>query len=116
MMVAKSKLHARYVFPFRIIIDSGGCNNYADCDVIPMEACSLLLGRPWQYDNDSLHHGRLNHYSFMFKGQKIIIHPMTPDQIIKDDLARASKTAKQHAPMPSTPNQVACFCFTCYMC
>jgi hypothetical protein len=39
----------------------------------------------------------------MFKGQKIIIHPMTPDQIIKDDLARASKTAKQHAPTQSTP-------------
>jgi hypothetical protein len=35
------------------------------------------LGRPWQYDTDSLHHGRSNHYSFMFKGQKIIIHPMT---------------------------------------
>ncbi|KKX99982.1 hypothetical protein VN21_16700, partial [Paraclostridium benzoelyticum] len=32
----------------------------------------LLLGRPWQYDTDSLHHGRSNHYSFMFKGQKII--------------------------------------------
>jgi hypothetical protein len=43
----------------------------------------LLLGRPWQYDTDSLHHGRSNHYFFMFKGQKIIIHPMTPDQILK---------------------------------
>jgi hypothetical protein len=60
-----------------------------------MEACSLLLGRPWQYDTDSLHHGRLNHYSLMFKGQKIIIHPMTPEQIVKDDLARAVKTAKE---------------------
>ncbi|WVZ80713.1 hypothetical protein U9M48_028170 [Paspalum notatum var. saurae] len=28
---------------------------------------------------------------------------MTPDQIIKDDLARATKTAKQLAPTPSTP-------------
>jgi hypothetical protein len=45
-------------------------------------------------DTDSLHHGRLNHYSFMFKGQKIIIHPMTPEQIVKDDLARAATTAK----------------------
>jgi hypothetical protein len=31
----------------------------------------------------------------MFKGQKIIIHPMTPDQILKDDLTRAAKTAQQ---------------------
>jgi hypothetical protein len=22
-------------------------SDYADCDVVPMEACSLLLGRPW---------------------------------------------------------------------
>jgi hypothetical protein len=81
----------------------GSYSDYADCDVVPMEACSLLLGRPWQYDTDSLHHGRSNHYSFMFKGQKIIIHPMTPDQIIKDDLARATKAAKQLAPTPATP-------------
>jgi hypothetical protein len=47
----------------------GSYSDYADCDVIPMEACSLLLGRPWQYDTNSLHHGRSNHYSFMFKGQ-----------------------------------------------
>jgi hypothetical protein len=46
----------------------GSYSDYADCDVVPMEACSLLLGRPWQYDTDSLHHGCSNHYSFMFKG------------------------------------------------
>jgi hypothetical protein len=87
----------------RVSFSLGSYSDYADCDVIPMEACSLLLGRPWQYDTDSLHHGHSNHYSFMFKGQKIIIHPMTPDQIIKDDLARATKTTKQHACTPSTP-------------
>ena len=82
----------------------GAYSDYVDCDVIPMEACSLLLGRPWQYDTDSLHHGRSNHYSFMFKGQKIIIHPMTPEQIVKDELARAAKHAKQLEPSPSTSN------------
>jgi hypothetical protein len=58
----------------RVPFSLGCYSDYADCDVIPVEACSLLLGRPWQYDTDSLHHGRSNHYSFMFKGQKIIIH------------------------------------------
>jgi hypothetical protein len=48
----------------------GSYSDYADCDVIPMEACSLLLGRPWQYDIDSLHHGHSNNYSFMFKARK----------------------------------------------
>jgi hypothetical protein len=75
-------------------ISIGAYSDYVDCDVVPMEACSLLLGRPWQYDTNSLHHGRSNHYSLMFKGQKITIHPMTPEQIVKDDLARVVKTAK----------------------
>jgi hypothetical protein len=79
----------------RVAFSIGAYSDYVDCDVVPMEACSLLLGRPWQYDTDSLHHGRSNHYSLMFKGQKIIIHPMTPKQIVQDDLARAVKTAKE---------------------
>ena len=70
----------------RVSFSMGAYSDFVDCDVVPMEACSLLLGRPWQYDTDSLHHGRSNHYSFMFKGQKIIIHPMTPEQIVKDDI------------------------------
>jgi hypothetical protein len=78
----------------RIPFSLGSYFDYVDCDVIPMEACSLLFGRPWQYDTDCLHHGHLNHYSFMFKGQKIVIHPMTLDQILKDDLSRAAKTAQ----------------------
>src|SRR6185312_9605366 len=88
----------------RVAFFMGAYFDFVDCDVIPMEACSLLLGRPWQYDTDSLHHGRSNHYSFMFKGQKIIIHPMTPEQIVKDDLARAARNSKQLEPSPSTSN------------
>ena len=29
-----------------------------DCDVVPMQAYSMLLDRPWQYDIDLLHHGK----------------------------------------------------------
>jgi hypothetical protein len=90
----------------RVPFSMGAYSDFVDCDVVPMEACSLLLGRPWQYDTDSLHHGRSNHYSFLFKGQKIIIHPMTPDQIVKDDLARAAQTAKQLDPPPSVHSEI----------
>jgi hypothetical protein len=90
----------------RVPFSMGAYSDFVDCDVIPMEACSLLLGRPWQYDTDSLHHACSNHYSFMFKGQKIIIHPMTPKQIVKDDLARAATTAKQLDPSPSVPSEI----------
>ena len=30
------------------------------CDVVPMEACHLLLGRPWQYDKKVTHDGYTN--------------------------------------------------------
>lgn len=30
------------------------------CDVLPMDACHLLLGRPWQYDREAIHHGKEN--------------------------------------------------------
>ncbi|KAK9698054.1 hypothetical protein RND81_08G079500 [Saponaria officinalis] len=32
------------------------------CDVIPMNACHILLGRPWQYDRKVEHDGRSNIY------------------------------------------------------
>ncbi|PHU24845.1 hypothetical protein BC332_03177 [Capsicum chinense] len=55
--------------------------NYHDevyCDVIPMQACHLLLGTPWQYDRSSKHDGRTNWYSFEFNGQKFTLHPLCP--------------------------------------
>lgn len=42
--------------------------NYRDkitCDIAPMEAGHILLGRAWQYDN-----GRTNHQSFTLNNQK----------------------------------------------
>ena len=28
------------------------------CDVLPMDACHILLGRPWQHDKSTFHDGR----------------------------------------------------------
>jgi hypothetical protein len=75
----------------RVHFSMGSYHDYADCDVVPMEACSLLLGRPWKYDTNSLHHGHANYYSLMFKGKKIILHPMTPEDIVKSDIVRAKQ-------------------------
>ncbi|XP_050255227.1 uncharacterized protein LOC126701144 [Quercus robur] len=45
------------------------------CDVVVMDACHLLLGRPWQYDREVQHDGRKNTYSFMFGSTKIVLLP-----------------------------------------
>jgi hypothetical protein len=34
------------------------------CDVILMDACHLLLGRPWKYDREVMHDGENNTYTF----------------------------------------------------
>ncbi|KAL4651966.1 hypothetical protein ACB092_01G198800 [Castanea dentata] len=56
------------------------------CDVVPMHACHLLLGRPWQYDRRVKHVGFTNKYSFTLKGQPITLVPLTPKQVREDQL------------------------------
>jgi hypothetical protein len=68
----------------RIHFYIGSYSDSANCDVVPMQACSLLLGRPWEYDIDALHHGRSNKYT-LHKGKKITLLPMTPAEILHDD-------------------------------
>ncbi|XP_022023527.1 uncharacterized protein LOC110923773 [Helianthus annuus] len=54
-------------------------NKYSDevwCEVIPMDACHLLLGRPWQYDRRTKHDGFRNTYSFRKDGVNIVLAPL----------------------------------------
>jgi hypothetical protein len=46
------------------------------CDVVPMDACHILLGRPWQYDRRAFHDGFKNTYSFEKNGTKITLAPL----------------------------------------
>jgi hypothetical protein len=60
-----------------------------------MQACHILLGSPWQCGKDSMRHGRLNQYSFLHHDKKIVLHPISLEAIMHDDLAAARKT-KSH--------------------
>jgi hypothetical protein len=55
-----------------------------------MQACHILLGRPWQFDNNSMHHGRLNQYSFLHHDKKIVLHPMSPEAIMHNDVEKTN--------------------------
>ncbi|XP_022857647.1 uncharacterized protein LOC111378647 [Olea europaea var. sylvestris] len=52
------------------------------CDVVPMDACHLLLGRPWQFDRDMCHEGCLNAYTITFSGKKIVLLPSKDTQCL----------------------------------
>ena len=45
------------------------------CDVIPMDVCHLLLGRPWQFDRHAIHDGHANTYSLTKDG---VFHKLKP--------------------------------------
>ena len=49
------------------------------CDVVEMDACHMILGKPWQYDVDITYKGRDNVYVFMRGGQKIVLGPLKED-------------------------------------
>ncbi|XP_074314188.1 uncharacterized protein LOC141649395 [Silene latifolia] len=51
------------------------------CDVVPMDACHVLLGRPWQFDRNVIHRGRSNEYGLVDKGKKLVLKPMAPSAI-----------------------------------
>nr|XP_016469595.1 PREDICTED: uncharacterized protein LOC107791946 [Nicotiana tabacum] len=60
---------------------------YADevlCDIVPMQACHILLGRPWQYDRSAFYDGRKNRYFLKHNGKKYILAPLTPSQVYED--------------------------------
>jgi hypothetical protein len=39
------------------------------CDVIPMDVCHVLLGRPWQFDRNVVHDERMNTYTLEKDGK-----------------------------------------------
>jgi len=70
------------VVPFRI----GKYEDEVLCDVVPMQAGHLLLGRPWQFDRRVQHDGFTNKHSFTFQQRTITLAPMTPKQVYDDQV------------------------------
>ncbi|GAV75297.1 hypothetical protein CFOL_v3_18776 [Cephalotus follicularis] len=69
--------------------------NYEDevlWDVIPMDACHLLLGRPLQYHRSVKHDGRKNTYTLKIDEWSILLTPLIPSQIhVTQTLIRKNK-------------------------
>ncbi|KAJ4705053.1 Transposon Ty3-I Gag-Pol polyprotein [Melia azedarach] len=54
------------------------------CDVAPMHAGHLLLGRPWQFDRKVTHDGYKNRYSFVMNNRNVVLTPLKPFQAYED--------------------------------
>jgi hypothetical protein len=53
--------------------------NYKDevlCDVIHMDVCHVLFGRPWKYARNVIHDGRKNTYTLEKNGCKHMLFPL----------------------------------------
>jgi hypothetical protein len=59
----------------------GGYNDKILCDVIPMDVCHLLLGRPWQYERNVIHDGRMNTYTLEKNGRTHMLLPIKDKEV-----------------------------------
>lgn len=67
------------------VLLSFSIGNYEDevlCDVIPMTACHILLGRPWQFDRKVVHDGMTNVYKVNKNGKIKTLLPLPPSKIL----------------------------------
>ena len=78
----------------RVDFEIGPYKDSIDFDVVPMTVCHLLLGRPWLYDRYVQHNGRANTYHLEFKGKKINLQPMTPQQIVNESRQKTEVNLK----------------------
>jgi len=68
--------------------------NYKDnvlCDVVPMEACHILLGRPWKFDKKTMHNGLTNEITFTHNEKKFILNPLPHSQVVRDQVQMKQK-------------------------
>ena len=77
------KVTKQVVVPFTI----GSYKDGVNCDVVPMNASHLLLGRPLQFDREVVHNGRANTYSFFKYEKRVLLTPLNPSQETQDQSA-----------------------------
>ncbi|RDY05369.1 hypothetical protein CR513_10808, partial [Mucuna pruriens] len=65
------------------------------CDVLPMEATHIVLGRPWEYDRKVTHNGVTNIFTFFHRGEKVILKPLSLKNMNKDQIKMKMRREKE---------------------
>ncbi|PWA46918.1 hypothetical protein CTI12_AA501670 [Artemisia annua] len=81
--VGKIKVTERCKIPFEI----GKYKEEVMCDIVDMDACHILLGRPWEYDVNAIHKCKEKTYSFIINGVKKVLVPLMDYNKPKDSEA-----------------------------
>ncbi|XP_066320349.1 uncharacterized protein [Miscanthus floridulus] len=88
----------------RLSFSIGDYHGEVDCDIVPMQACHLLLGRPWQFDVDSVHFGQSNKHTFIHNDKKVVLIPLSPEEIHASDMARKKREESDKRKLSEIPN------------
>ncbi|KAG7556876.1 Integrase catalytic core [Arabidopsis suecica] len=96
------RISEQVTIPFTI----GKYSDQVVCDVVPMQAGHLLLGRPWQFDKETLHNGRTNYYSFTHNNKKHSLAPLTPQEVHEMQLAMSKGAKSKKTNLYITPSTV----------
>ncbi|RDX84530.1 hypothetical protein CR513_34404, partial [Mucuna pruriens] len=80
-----------------IAITLGKYKDEIHFDVVPMEATHVLLGRSWKFDRKVTHDGVTNKFSFVHKGNKVTLKPLTPGEVIEDQIKMKQKREERKA-------------------
>ena len=52
--------------------------DFIACDVVNMDKCHILLGKPWQHDFNATHKEKENIYMFTWKRKGVAMRPIPP--------------------------------------
>ncbi|XP_066374968.1 uncharacterized protein, partial [Miscanthus floridulus] len=88
----------------RLSFSIGDYHGEVDCDIVPMQACHLLLGWPWQFDVDTVHFGRSNKHTFIHNDKKVVLIPLSPEEIHASDMARKKREESNKRKLSEIPN------------
>ncbi|CAL8120747.1 unnamed protein product [Prunus armeniaca] len=83
------------------------------CDVIDMDACHILLGRPWQFDVDATFKGRDNVILFSWNNQKIAMATTQPAKQSVEPKTRSSSfltLIRSEQELNEAVKEAECFC------
>ena len=65
----------------KVLLSVGRYQDEITCDVAPLEASHILLGRPWQFDKRAVHDGFTNRHTFTHKEKQITLVPLSPQEV-----------------------------------